>query len=113
MVKAILKDVEEKLKATLAATRHDLASIRTGKASLAILEPVKVDYYMPSHDLGAELLVVHEMDAARAPGAEQPDGPESRSPREEHGRESPLLALAPRRYHRSRRKPSRPPRTGA
>ncbi len=45
MVKAILKDVEEKLKATLAATRHDLASIRTGKASLAILEPVKVDYY--------------------------------------------------------------------
>ncbi len=45
MVKAILKDVEEKLKSTLAATRHDLASIRTGKASLAILEPVKVDYY--------------------------------------------------------------------
>lgn len=45
MVKAVLRDVEEKLKATVEATRHELASIRAGKASLAILEPVKVDYY--------------------------------------------------------------------
>ncbi len=45
MVKEVLREVDEKLKATVEATRHELASIRAGKASLAILEPVKVDYY--------------------------------------------------------------------
>ena len=45
MTKAILKDVEEKLKHTLEATRHELSTLRAGKASLAILEPVRVDSY--------------------------------------------------------------------
>jgi ribosome recycling factor len=45
MVKEVIREVDEKLKATVEATRHELASIRAGKASLAILEPVKVDYY--------------------------------------------------------------------
>jgi ribosome recycling factor len=45
MVKDILKEVDEKLKAAVAATRHDLSTLRAGKASLAALEPVRVDYY--------------------------------------------------------------------
>jgi ribosome recycling factor len=45
MTKAILKDVEEKLKHTLEATRHELSTLRAGKANLAILEPVRVESY--------------------------------------------------------------------
>lgn len=36
---------ERKMKTTVEATRHDLATIRTGRASLAILEGIQVDYY--------------------------------------------------------------------
>jgi ribosome recycling factor len=45
MIKPVVKEVEEKMKATLEVSRHDLSTLRTGKASLAILEPVRVDYY--------------------------------------------------------------------
>jgi ribosome recycling factor len=45
MSKAILKETEEKMKAAVEATRHELSTLRAGKASLAILEPVRVDYY--------------------------------------------------------------------
>jgi len=41
----LVKEAEDKMKAALAATHHELASLRTGKASLNILEPVRVDYY--------------------------------------------------------------------
>lgn len=45
MVKTIIKEVEEKMKATLGATRHELSTLRAGKANLSVLEPVRVDYY--------------------------------------------------------------------
>lgn len=45
MTKAILKDVEEKLKHTLEATRHELSTLRAGKANLAVLEPVRIESY--------------------------------------------------------------------
>lgn len=45
MTKASLKDVEDKLKHTLDATRHDLSTLRAGKANLSFLEPVRVDSY--------------------------------------------------------------------
>jgi ribosome recycling factor len=45
MIKAVVKETDEKMKATLEVTRHELSTLRTGKASLAILEPVRVDYY--------------------------------------------------------------------
>jgi len=45
MLKDILREVEEKMKASVEATQHELSLLRTGKASLSILEPVKVDYY--------------------------------------------------------------------
>ena len=45
MIKDLLSATEKKMKATLEATRHNLAAIRTGRASLAILEGITVDYY--------------------------------------------------------------------
>ncbi len=45
MPKAIVKDAEEKMKHTLEVTRHELSTLRAGKANLAVLEPVRVDSY--------------------------------------------------------------------
>ena len=45
MVHDVLADVERRMNGTLEALRKDLASIRAGRASLAILDGVKVDYY--------------------------------------------------------------------
>lgn len=45
MQKEILENADKKMKATVEATRRDLASIRTGRASLAILDGITVDYY--------------------------------------------------------------------
>src|SRR5207249_10073744 len=45
MLKEVLATAEKKMKITVEATRHDLASIRTGRASLAILDGITVDYY--------------------------------------------------------------------
>src|SRR5207249_6405011 len=45
MLKEVLATAEKKMKITVEATRHDLASIRTGRASLAILDGILVDYY--------------------------------------------------------------------
>ncbi|HMC82040.1 MAG TPA: ribosome recycling factor [Candidatus Polarisedimenticolia bacterium] len=45
MLKEVLATAEKKMKITVEATRHDLASIRTGRASLAILDGITVDDY--------------------------------------------------------------------
>jgi ribosome recycling factor len=45
MVKAILKQADTKMDATVADARHKLAAVRTGRASLAMFEGVNVDYY--------------------------------------------------------------------
>jgi ribosome recycling factor len=45
MVDELLADVERRMTSTLEALRKDLAGIRAGRASLAILDGVKVDYY--------------------------------------------------------------------
>jgi ribosome recycling factor len=42
---SIIKSCDEKMKTTLEATRHELTTLRTGKATLTLLEPVHVDYY--------------------------------------------------------------------
>lgn len=44
-MKSILKEAEDYLKQTLEGVRHELSLLRTGQASLTILEPVRVDYY--------------------------------------------------------------------
>ena len=45
MIKDAQSNCEKKMKATLEAFRHDLATIRTGRASLAVLDGIVVDYY--------------------------------------------------------------------
>lgn len=44
-VKEILHDTEMKMKKTVEATQREFSTIRTGRASSAIVEGVKVDYY--------------------------------------------------------------------
>ncbi len=43
--KEILDRTEKKMQATVADAKHKLATVRTGRASLAIFEGVMVDYY--------------------------------------------------------------------
>ncbi len=43
--KTVLDQAEKKMAATLADARHKLATVRTGRASLALLDGVMVDYY--------------------------------------------------------------------
>ncbi len=45
MAKQVIKASEEKMKAGVDAMRHELSTLRTGTANLALLEPVRVDYY--------------------------------------------------------------------
>ncbi len=41
----ILKDLRDQIAKSLDGLRHDLAAVRTGRASLHLLDNVKVDYY--------------------------------------------------------------------
>ncbi len=45
MMEALLKECETKMGYSLAHLRTELAKLRTGRASLAILEGIKLDYY--------------------------------------------------------------------
>jgi len=41
----VVKECEQKMKQAVEATRHELMTLRTGKAAISFLEPVRVDYY--------------------------------------------------------------------
>jgi ribosome recycling factor len=41
----VLKESKDHMEKAVTAYRHDLVRIRTGRASLALLDPVRVDYY--------------------------------------------------------------------
>jgi len=45
MVKDILRDAEHKMQKSVDVLRQELAKIRTGKATTALLDGIKVDYY--------------------------------------------------------------------
>lgn len=45
MVKEILKETENRMKAVIEATKKELAAVRTGRANTALLDRVTVDYY--------------------------------------------------------------------
>ncbi len=45
MIKKICQNAEERMKKSIENLIHELAMIRTGRASLALLENVKVEYY--------------------------------------------------------------------
>jgi ribosome recycling factor len=42
---AILKDAEDRMKKSVAALQDELASLRTGRASAAMFDKIKVEYY--------------------------------------------------------------------
>src|SRR3989338_7691184 len=44
-VKEIMHDTEGKMKKTVEATQREFAAIRTGRASTALVDGIKVDYY--------------------------------------------------------------------
>lgn len=49
MIKEILKDAESRMKSALITLEEDLAGIRTGRASPALVEKLAIDYYgMPT-----------------------------------------------------------------
>lgn len=45
MIDEVKQDAENKMKKSLDALRRELVTIRTGRASPALVEPLKVDYY--------------------------------------------------------------------
>lgn len=45
MMNPIVKDAREKMDKTIEAFRHEIAKIRTGKATTALLDGIKVEYY--------------------------------------------------------------------
>ena len=72
LVKEALQDAEEHMKKTLAAFEFDLRAIRTGRASPAIVEHLKVNYYdtpTPLQNLAtisvpeAQMLLIRPFDA--------------------------------------------------
>ena len=44
-VKEILHDVEIKMKKTVEATHREFNTVRTGRASISLVEGIKIDYY--------------------------------------------------------------------
>jgi len=45
MIKELLEDARERMGKSIEATRHELATVRTGRASPHLLDRVQVDYY--------------------------------------------------------------------
>ncbi len=41
----VIKDVEAKMEKTLSALKADLGKVRTGRASLALFDQIRIDYY--------------------------------------------------------------------
>ncbi|MBU0605073.1 MAG: ribosome recycling factor [Candidatus Omnitrophica bacterium] len=50
-VKEVLHDTETKMKKTVEATQRDFSTVRTGRASIALVDNIKVDYYGASTPL--------------------------------------------------------------
>ena len=44
-VEEVLKTAEEKMEKAHSSLKHDFGTLRTGRASASILDPVQVDYY--------------------------------------------------------------------
>ncbi|HDP69411.1 MAG TPA: ribosome recycling factor [Actinobacteria bacterium] len=45
VAKEFLKNIEDKMKKTIQATRSEFATVRTGRASVSLLDKITVDYY--------------------------------------------------------------------
>ena len=45
MIKEVMADAHQRMEKTIEALRHELMSIRTGRASPALVEHLQIDYY--------------------------------------------------------------------
>jgi len=45
MVQEVIRDCESRMKKTIGALERDLSKVRTGRASVALLDDIRVDYY--------------------------------------------------------------------
>jgi len=80
MVQEVMKDVERRMEKAVEILRQDLMVIRTGRASPALVEKLKVDYYgvpTPLNQLAAisapepRLLAIRPWDASLIPAIEK------------------------------------------
>ena len=62
MAHEILDDLKRRMDKTVEVFEHDLASVRTGRASVALLDSVRVDYY-------GQLLPLHQVATLKTPDA--------------------------------------------
>lgn len=44
-VKEVLRETEEKMKQVIVATKREFAAVRTGRASISLVEGIHIDYY--------------------------------------------------------------------
>lgn len=51
MIEGVYKEIEEKMKSSLDVLKRDLNTIRTGRASLSLLDGIVIDYYGTSTPL--------------------------------------------------------------
>jgi len=51
-MQAVLKDLEVRMNAAIEALRREFASVRTGRASAALLDAIRVDYYGTATPIG-------------------------------------------------------------
>ena len=57
MINELFNDVKNRMNKAIAHYRHEVASIRTGRASTNILDGVKVDYYGTPTPLNNSLII--------------------------------------------------------
>jgi len=76
----VLKEAESKMRKTVSVLEHDLSGIRTGRASPALLENIRIDYYGTPTPLNqvagvsapeARLLVIQPWDRTTLPVIEK------------------------------------------
>lgn len=79
-IEKIVQDAERHMKSSVAVLERELATVRTGRASPALLDPVKVDYYgttLPVNQLATisvpepRLLVIAPWDTSSLPAIER------------------------------------------
>lgn len=80
LMKELLRDSDVRMQKSIEATRHDLQSIRTGRANPSLLEKVEVDYYgskLPLPQVAtvtapeARMLVISPWDKGALPAIER------------------------------------------
>ncbi len=80
MIEDIIAEAERKMQKTVEAVERELATVRTGRATPALLEPVKVDYYgtqVPINQIASiaipesRLIVITPWDPSALPAIEK------------------------------------------